>query len=120
MGYLDKNPDARRNYAHTLKVLYDEDWTEEKDILSYYDDEEGSAHPGFEAAKQAATPFLKWLKTADSDDDEAKVDGDDDDDDEEGAEEKKDKKEKKEKKDKKDKKEKKDKKDKKEKKEKKK
>merc|ERR1719510_2827723 len=69
-AYLDRNSGATKTYAHTLKVLYDEDWTEEKGILSYYDEEDGSSHPGFDAAKQAATPFLKWLRTADSDDDE--------------------------------------------------
>jgi len=79
-AYLDRNSGAAKSYAHTLKVLYDEDWTEEKDILSYYDEEDGSSHPGFDVAKQAATPFLKWLKTADDDSEEEESSDDDDED----------------------------------------
>ena len=51
-----------------LKFAYDEDWLDEKAILSYYNDDEGEDEPGFEEAKKAGwdgqrtpypTPFIE-------------------------------------------------------------
>merc|ERR1711920_1098196 len=71
--YVHVNPDCLRGFAHVLKVLYDEDWAEEHTILDYYNDDSHVKEPGFEKARGAAVPFLKWLQIADADDSEENV-----------------------------------------------
>merc|ERR1712217_801469 len=69
--YVHVNPDCLRGFAHVLKVLYDEDWAEEHTILDYYNDDSHVKEPGFEEARGAAAPFLKWLQVAEADDDDS-------------------------------------------------
>lgn len=57
-------PSAFKGFPHCLKVLYDEDWIEESDVLAYYNQTENVGQPGFEKAREAAKPFLTWLETA--------------------------------------------------------
>jgi len=68
-AYVHMNPDCLRSFAPVLKVLYDEDWAEERAILEYYNDDSQVNEPGFEEAKRAAAPFLKWLQIAETDED---------------------------------------------------
>eukprot|EP00438_Fugacium_kawagutii_P026723 Skav228689 [mRNA] locus=scaffold2247:398083:399186:- [translate_table: standard] len=76
-AYLDLH-DIRKGFPMLLKVAYNQDWAEEKEILKYYNEDEGKGEPGFEAAKKTAAPFLKWLAEAD-DDDSDEDNGDDSD-----------------------------------------
>lgn len=69
-AYVHGNPDCLRCFAPVLKVLYDEDWADEHTILEHYNDDSHVNEPGFEEAKKAAAPFLKWLQTAETDDSE--------------------------------------------------
>merc|ERR1712070_151084 len=63
--YLEAHSESVKAFPMVLKALYDEDIVEEAMILAYYNgDEKG---PGFDAAKNAAGPFLQWLQTAESD-----------------------------------------------------
>merc|ERR1712187_133813 len=78
-AYVHANPDSLKVFAPVLKALYDEDWAEEKEILEYYDDDSQEGEPGFEEAKKAAGPFLKWLQVAEADDDDSDEEEDDDD-----------------------------------------
>jgi len=78
-AYLDMNSSAKRSFAQQLKVVFEQEWAEEKTILEFYNDEEGASTPGFADAQQAASPCLKWLAEADEDDDD---DNDSDSDDE--------------------------------------
>jgi len=66
-AFLDSHPQAAKGYPHVLKALYDKDLAEESRILAHYRSERRA--PGFEAAARAAAPFLRWLETADSDED---------------------------------------------------
>lgn len=70
-AYLAGNDKSVKSYPMVLKVIYDEDWASEKEILKHYVEQEDSEEPGFAAAQKAGAPFFKWLQTADeSDDDE--------------------------------------------------
>lgn len=73
--YLSLNEKCVRSYPMVLKVIYDEDWASEKDILKYYGGE-GDGEPGYDAAKKSAEPFLKWLQTAEESDDDEDEDSD--------------------------------------------
>merc|ERR1711862_920460 len=79
--YIHMHPATAKGYAMTLKVCYDEDWASEAAILEYYRDCGGAGEPGFDEAKKAAGPFLKWLETVESEEDDD--DGDEEDDSEE-------------------------------------
>merc|ERR1711862_745948 len=68
-AYLSKNKGAIKAYPMALKAFYDSDLADEKDILKYYSADEKDS-PGFEEAKKAGAPFLKWLEEADSEDDD--------------------------------------------------
>merc|ERR1712048_267221 len=70
-AYYDQpqNKGSVKNLAMVLKAAYDEDWLEEEKIISYYEDDDNENHPGFSEAQKAAAPFIKWLKTVESDDD---------------------------------------------------
>lgn len=64
---LQGRPGARKSFPVICKVLYDEDWVTEHAWLSYFGP--GSPRlgdPGFAEARQAAEPFLEWLRTTDS------------------------------------------------------
>merc|ERR1719221_1869752 len=74
--YLAANPGAAKGFAMVLKVVYEEDWAEEKVILNYYDDDKNDEEPGFEEAKKKAAPFLKWLATVDDEDSDSDSDSD--------------------------------------------
>merc|ERR1712048_961396 len=69
-AYLATNEDAGRAFPMVLKVAYDEDWTDEKQMLVYYNDNKGKGDPGFEKAKSIAEPFLKWLAQGESSEEE--------------------------------------------------
>jgi len=76
-AYLDTHAGALKAWPMTIKALYDEDLAEEEHILAYYKGDQDS--PGFEAAKKACAPFVKWLETTDdSDDDDDDSDEDSD------------------------------------------
>lgn len=79
-AYLQANPGVSKGFAMMLKVAYDEDWAEEKEILSYYQEDEGVGEPGFDEAKKLAAPFLTWLEKVDSEEDDDDDDDDEDDD----------------------------------------
>jgi len=79
--WLKANPAAAKGFALVLKVIYDEEWATEEEMLDYYNNEVGYGEPGFDEAKQAGHQFLKWLAEADSDDDDDEDDDDDDDED---------------------------------------
>jgi len=69
-AYLSVNTACVKSYPLVLKVIYDEEWASEKDLLGYYEDAEAEG-PGFEAAAKSGAPFFKWLKeTEDSDEDD--------------------------------------------------
>jgi len=68
-AYLDMNSGAKRFFAQQLKVVFEQEWAEEKTILEFYNDEEGASTPAFTNAQQAARPCLKWLAEADEEDD---------------------------------------------------
>lgn len=95
--YLQMNRDAAKLYPLVLKVIYDEDWASEEQILNYYDEGRRTTSaaadggcssttatgylknsqqedPGFAIAKQCASPFLKWLQSTASDEDESSDD----------------------------------------------
>merc|ERR1712187_376545 len=86
--YLKANPGVAKAFPMVLKLLYDEDILEEKQLLEYYNEDVGEGEPGFEDAKAAAAPFLKWLQEA-----EKQQNDDDEEDDEDSVKEKKEKKE---------------------------
>merc|ERR1712228_757753 len=67
--YVCANPGASKWAPRVLKTFYDEDWAEEAEILSYYNESEGSGEPGFEEVRRVSGPFLKWLEMTASDDD---------------------------------------------------
>jgi len=71
-AYLSVNIACVKSYPLVLKVIYDEEWASEKDLLSYYEGAEESVKgPGYEAAAKSGAPFFKWLKeTEDSDEEE--------------------------------------------------
>merc|ERR1719321_141100 len=71
-AYVAAYPSAVKTFPLAVKAAYDEDWAEEKAILAYYEDEseEHSDEPGFANAKKALAPFLKWLKEAESSDED--------------------------------------------------
>merc|ERR1712232_403371 len=69
-AYVAAYPGALKPFPMALKVAYDEDWAEEKTILAYYDDDDNSKEPGFNDAKKALAPFLKWLQETDESSDE--------------------------------------------------
>jgi len=96
-AYLQMNRDAAKLYPLVLKVIYDERWASEEEILNYYDEDRRTTSaaadggcssttaigylknsrqedPGFTIAKQCASPFLKWLLSTASDDDESSDD----------------------------------------------
>jgi len=78
-AYLAHNEKAVRSFPMVMKVIYDEEWASEEELFAYYRDEEGSGEPGFDAAKKAGAPFLKWLETAaasDDDDDDGSEESD--------------------------------------------
>jgi len=75
-AYLKANPGVAKSLPMTMKAAFDEDWLVEKDLLAYYNDDEGEGEPGFEEAKKAIAQFLKWLETADSDSDDDNSDSD--------------------------------------------
>ncbi|CAK9041183.1 unnamed protein product [Durusdinium trenchii] len=67
-AYLDVHKGISKSFAMLLKVVYDEEWAEDKEILSYYNDDKGKGEPGFQEAKKLAAPFLKWLEESEDDD----------------------------------------------------
>merc|ERR550532_978228 len=69
-AYIEANPDTIKGFARVLKTCYDEDWADEKDILSYYEEDNSANHPGYSQAKKAAVPFLQWLKEAESEEED--------------------------------------------------
>jgi len=74
-AYFVMNRSALKGYPWVLKAVYMADWADNED--------DGAEDPGFTEAKQSATPFLNWLATAESEDDEGEeveVDGDGEDD----------------------------------------
>jgi len=73
-AYVHVNHLAAKGYPLVLKVIYDEDWVSEEDILRYYNGDEHESDPGFSAAKSSASPFLKWLQTAPTSDSEDRSD----------------------------------------------
>lgn len=77
-AYLDLHEGISKGFPMLLKVVYDQDWAEEKEILSYYNDDEGKGEPGFQEAKKLAAPFLKWLAEANDSDDDDDDDSDSD------------------------------------------
>jgi len=82
-AYFVMNRSALKGYPWVLKAVSMADWAEEAEILKYYNEDDGAEDPGFTEAKQSATPFLNWLATAESEDDEGEeveVDGDGEDD----------------------------------------
>jgi len=70
-AYVAAYPGALKPFPMVIKVVYDEEWADEKHILAYYEEEEGSGEPGFDEAKKALAPFLTWLKQAESSDEES-------------------------------------------------
>jgi len=76
--YLSVNEKAVRSFPMVLKVIYDEEWAAEDDLMKHYRDEEGAGGPGFETAKKSGAPFIKWLETADDSDDDEDDDDDED------------------------------------------
>jgi len=78
-AYLEENKGASKTFPHCLKVLYDQDWCDEAEILRYYNDDANDGEPGFEKAKEVAAPFLKWLAEADDDDSDEDEDEDESD-----------------------------------------
>jgi len=97
-AYLQMNRGAVKLYPLVLKLIYDEDWASEEQILNYYGEDRRTAaattadggysrttaigylqnsqqeDPGFAIAKQSASPFLKWLQSTASDDEESSDD----------------------------------------------
>mmetsp|Transcript_104683 Transcript_104683/g.327582 ORF Transcript_104683/g.327582 Transcript_104683/m.327582 type:complete len:256 (-) Transcript_104683:267-1034(-) len=74
-AYFVMSKSALKGYPWVLKAVYMVDWADNED--------DGAEDPGFTEAKQSATPFLNWLATAESEDDEGEeveVDGDGEDD----------------------------------------
>jgi len=69
-AHVKANPEATKGFPWVLKTCYDEDWVDEEDILSYYEEDKSSTHPGYSQAKGAAANFIKWLKEAESEDDD--------------------------------------------------
>merc|ERR1712176_172641 len=69
-AYFSAYPKVVERLPLILKVMYDEGWADETGILSYFNKGQGSGEPGFDEVKRAAAPFLKWLETAESDDNE--------------------------------------------------
>lgn len=67
-SYLHANPEVAvaLKYSPILKLLYDEDWIDEAGVLEYYAPGRVVCEPGFNEARRAAAPFLKWLEEADS------------------------------------------------------
>jgi len=78
--YVHANQGSIKTFPLVLKALWDNDWINESGTLEYYNDDQGDGEPGFDEAKKAAQPFLKWLSTAESsgsgsdDDDESEDD----------------------------------------------
>lgn len=78
-AYLSRseNEKAVRSFPMVMKTIYDQEWASEEELLQYYDNDEGEGEPGFDKAKTASAPFLKWLKEAeesDEDDDDSEED----------------------------------------------
>jgi len=78
--YLEANSKALKVYPLVLKVIYDEDWASEEDILGYYNGDSRS-DPSFDDARKTAAPFLKWLQTESDDDSDSNDDDSDSSDD---------------------------------------
>lgn len=76
-AYLERNPHAAKVFPYVLQLTYDEDWCEEDDILTYFNENVGEDEPGFAAAKSAARPFLLWLATSDCESDVSEAVDDD-------------------------------------------
>eukprot|EP00897_Mesotaenium_endlicherianum_P006137 jgi/Mesen1/5551/ME000280S04668 len=69
------NPDALKEVAHILKVVYDEDVVEEEQILAWYDDKTSGTALGLTpeqsaTVKSASAPFVKWLRDAEPESEE--------------------------------------------------
>jgi len=69
-AYIEAHPSAANGWPWVLKTIYDEDWVNEVDILEYYGSDEFRADPGFLFAQSHASPFLRWLATVDSADED--------------------------------------------------
>jgi len=73
-AYIETHPSTATGFTWILKTMYDEDWVTEVDILEYYGSEEFCADPGFVSAQSHATPFLRWLTTVESADEDQEED----------------------------------------------
>jgi len=73
-AYLATVPALKKTLPMLMKCFYDQEWLDEKAMLSYYNDDEGEDDPGFEEAKKAAGPFLKWLEADEDSDDSSDSD----------------------------------------------
>jgi len=65
--YIHINKECVKGFPMVLKALYDADMVKDKELLKYYEDGDSDEGPGFEVAKKAAAPFLRWLETPESD-----------------------------------------------------
>merc|ERR1719320_337945 len=50
-AYLAMNPSAKRSFAQQLKVVFEQEWAEEEEILKFYNDKEGASTPAFADAQ---------------------------------------------------------------------
>jgi len=69
-AYIEAHPTTAKSFPMVLKTIYDEDWATEEDILEYYGTDLFSSEPGFLTAQKCAAPFLRWLSTVGSEDED--------------------------------------------------
>mmetsp|Transcript_59730 Transcript_59730/g.94867 ORF Transcript_59730/g.94867 Transcript_59730/m.94867 type:complete len:474 (-) Transcript_59730:75-1496(-) len=69
-AYLQAHPSGAKGFPLVLKTIYDEEWVFEKEFLEHYNCDKFEIDPGFQLAKEHAEPFLRWLGTFESDDED--------------------------------------------------